>query len=194
MTMIGKMRINRLFPIILIFLVGCEIGGNKTQNSTSPTYITVNNRDYFFNVDTLLKGAHSYIHIVMYEMTNSSDSLSKIELLKRDLINKAQAGVDIKVILEHSGDNYSLNSYNSDAKTYLEGGGVKVVFDSDAITTHSKLIIVDGRVIVIGSTNWSTSAIEYNNETSIMIDDENIASIYENYFENLWLNYGGSSD
>ena len=193
--MIGKMRISRLFPLILIFLLGCEIGGGiKPQNPSSFTYLTVNNRDYFYNVDTLLMGSHNYIHIIMYEMTNSSDSLSKIELLKRDLINKAQAGIEVKVILEHSDDNYSLNNYNSTAKTYLENGGVKVIFDSDAITTHSKLIIVDGRTVVIGSTNWSTSAIEYNNETSIMIDENNIASIYENYFENLWSSYGGSSD
>ncbi len=191
--MTGKMHISRFFLILIIFFVGCEIS-SENQNTQSLLYKTVNNRDYFFNVDTLLKGAHSYIHVIMYEMTGSSDSLSEIELLKRDLCNKAESGVDVKVLLEHSGSNYSLNSYNEQSKSYLESAGAKVIFDDDNVITHSKLIIVDGRAIVIGSTNWSTSAIEYNNETSLMISNENIAGIYEVYFENLWTQYGGSSD
>ncbi len=191
--MIGRKLIYKtlIFLIPLFILFGCEI--NKNSDKTE-TYKIINNRDYFFNVDTLLRGANSSILIVMYEITKSSDSLSNIEQLKKNLTDKAKEGIAVKVILEYSNYNTSLNQYNSDAKILLENGGVDVKFDNDMIITHSKLIIVDDNAIVIGSANWSNSALDNNNETSIIIDDFNINSTYTNYFNSLWNSLGGNND
>ena len=191
--MIGRKLIYKtlIFLIPFFILFGCEI--NKNNNKTE-IYKIINNRDYFSNIDTLLKGANSSILIIMYEITKSSDSLSNVEQLKKNLTDKAKEGVIVKVILEYSNYNTSLNQYNSDAKILLENGGVEVRFDSDIIITHSKLIIVDDNAIVIGSANWSNSALDKNNETSIIIDDFNINSSYTNYFNSLWNSLGGSND
>jgi phosphatidylserine/phosphatidylglycerophosphate/cardiolipin synthase-like enzyme len=191
--MIGRKLIYKtlIFLIPLFILFGCEI--NKNSDKTE-TYKIINNRDYFFNVDTLLRGANSSILIIMYEITKSSDSLSNIEQLKKNLTDKAKEGIAVKVILEYSNYNTSLNQYNSDAKILLENGGVDVKFDNDMIITHSKLIIVDDNAIVIGSANWSNSALDNNNETSIIIDDFNINSTYTNYFNSLWNSLGGNND
>lgn len=191
--MIGRKLIYKtlIFLIPLFILFGCEI--NKNSDKTE-TYKIINNRDYFFNVDTLLRGANSSILIIMYEITKSSDSLSNIEQLKKNLTDKAKEGIAVKVILEYSNYNTSLNQYNSDAKILLENGGVEVKFDNDMIITHSKLIIVDDNAIVIGSANWSNSALDNNNETSIIIDDFNINSTYTNYFNSLWNSLGGNND
>ncbi|MCK4545341.1 hypothetical protein KAU43_07365 [candidate division WOR-3 bacterium] len=193
MKMIGRKLIYKtlIFLIPLFILFGCEI--NKNSDKTE-TYKIINNRDYFFNVDTLLRGANSSILIIMYEITKSSDSLSNIEQLKKNLTDKAKEGIAVKVILEYSNYNTSLNQYNSDAKILLENGGVDVKFDNDMIITHSKLIIVDDNAIVIGSANWSNSALDNNNETSIIIDDFNINSTYTNYFNSLWNSLGGNND
>ena len=191
--MIGRKLIYKtLIPLILVSIfLGCEINKN---NHRTETYKIINNRDYFFNIDTLLKGANNSILVIMYEMTKSSDTLSKIERLKKNLTDKASEGIIVKVILEYSIYNTSLNQYNSDAKLLLENGGVDVRFDSDTIITHSKLIIVDDNITVIGSANWSSSALNNNNETSIIIDDFNINSNYTNYFNILWNSLGGSND
>jgi phosphatidylserine/phosphatidylglycerophosphate/cardiolipin synthase-like enzyme len=47
---------------------------------------------------------------------------------------------------------------------------------------HSKLMIVDAKTVIAGSANWSRSAWQ-NNETSIWMDDEGIASDYRAEFE-----------
>lgn len=46
---------------------------------------------------------------------------------------------------------------------------------------HSKLLIVDGEVVVTGSANWSASAWS-NNENSLWIRDANAASAYATFF------------
>ncbi|TES90411.1 MAG: hypothetical protein E3J87_10080 [Candidatus Cloacimonadota bacterium] len=61
-----------------------------------------------------------------------------------------------------------------------------VKFDSQSVTTHAKIVIVDDRVAFIGSTNWSKSAIEKNNEVNVEIKKEEIVKELESYFQDLW--------
>jgi cardiolipin synthase len=49
-------------------------------------------------------------------------------------------------------------------------------------STHSKLIIVDGSVVIVGSTNWSYYAIDKNHEANVLISDVRIAREFEEYF------------
>jgi phosphatidylserine/phosphatidylglycerophosphate/cardiolipin synthase-like enzyme len=46
---------------------------------------------------------------------------------------------------------------------------------------HCKLIIIDGKTVIVGSTNWSYYAIDKNREASVVIRDERIARIFEEY-------------
>jgi len=65
----------------------------------------------------------------------------------------------------------------------LEKAGVLVYNDPLNITTHSKLIIIDNYITVIGSTNWSYSALMKNNESSVIISSSEVAEHYEEYFD-----------
>lgn len=47
---------------------------------------------------------------------------------------------------------------------------------------HSKLLIIDGQLVITGSANWSAAAWA-NNENSLWIRDANAGSAYETYFE-----------
>ena len=106
--------------------------------------------------------------------------------LINSLIAAKKRGVDINVILDKPYKNKKTdNRANEKTATILSRGGVKVYFDSENITTHSKLIIIDGRYVVIGSTNWSYYALSKNNETNVLIDSEQIAKEYIKYFEEL---------
>ena len=60
------------------------------------------------------------------------------------------------------------------------GAGVRVG------DVHSKLLLVDGDVVITGSANWSASAWS-NNENSLWIRDANAASTYASFFNREFL-------
>jgi phosphatidylserine/phosphatidylglycerophosphate/cardiolipin synthase-like enzyme len=51
---------------------------------------------------------------------------------------------------------------------------------------HDKVMIVDEKVVLTGSYNWSAHAENENNENLVVIISENLASIYENEFQKIW--------
>ncbi len=51
-----------------------------------------------------------------------------------------------------------------------------------AANVHSKLMIVDERLVITGSPNWSNNAWA-NNEASLFIDDAQVAQTYKAEFE-----------
>ena len=51
---------------------------------------------------------------------------------------------------------------------------------------HSKMAILDGRLVIAGSHNWSNSGNYSNDETLIAIDNPNVAAHYEQEFSRLY--------
>jgi phosphatidylserine/phosphatidylglycerophosphate/cardiolipin synthase-like enzyme len=51
---------------------------------------------------------------------------------------------------------------------------------------HSKMAILDGRVTIAGSHNWSNSGNYLNDETLIAIDNPTVAAHYEREFSRLY--------
>ena len=92
------------------------------------------------------------------------------------LAKSAQKGVRVLVILENSGDHdRNLDAENKRTKQLLEAKGVAVYFDSPRKTMHNKLIVIDQRLVLLGSHNLTQAALKYNNEISILIDNPELA-------------------
>ena len=156
---------------------------------------TVNDRDYFTKVHKLLKNANKSIYLIMYS-AHYYDKYpnSPSNLLLKDLAHSKKRGVNVKVILEQ---NYSTKKgfikrkkkiepqQHERVVEFLEKYKIPYILDSPEISTHSKLIIVDGLYTVIGSTNWSYSAIEKNHETSVIIKSKEVATEYMDYFSKI---------
>lgn len=52
---------------------------------------------------------------------------------------------------------------------------------------HNKIAIIDGRILSMGSYNWSKSAEEGNEENLLeFIDEEEIIEIYQERLDYLW--------
>jgi phosphatidylserine/phosphatidylglycerophosphate/cardiolipin synthase-like enzyme len=148
--------------------------------------VLINDRDYYDAVYRAISDAAVSVHIVMYEIVwydYDNEVMSLVHLLG----SKAESGVEVRVILEYDGDNTSFISENNmKVKEYLESRGAEVLLDSPSVRTHDKLIIVDGEVVIVGSTNWSQSALNKNHEAAVLISDEDVAALYEDYFNSLW--------
>ncbi len=147
-----------------------------------------NNGDYKEQILPCLKSAKKSIYIIMFLASYYPQYPdSPVNLFIREMINAKRRGVNVEVILNQSDSDYSSHSTTENLKTgaYLANNGITVYFDSPKKTTHAKLLIIDERFLVIGSANWSYSAMAKNNETSVIIDSPELARSYIKYFEKI---------
>ncbi len=94
-----------------------------------------------------------------------------------ELVRARQRGVEVSVILEAQGGTKDrLDADNHATAAYLARGGVKVFFDSPAVTTHSKVTVIDDRYVFLGSHNLTQGALSRNNELSLLLDSPAMAA------------------
>ena len=72
---------------------------------------------------------------------------------------------------------------------YLIDQGVPVRMDSSENHMHHKFAIIDRKILVNGSFNWTRSATEYNQENILVTDETKLVSAYVAEFEQLWLQF-----
>lgn len=156
--------------------------------------------NYFPAVDRVIRNAEKSVDMVMLEArfyrmrpghaiarpaTQEAPSLTNV--LFDDLARAVERGVKVRMILDggrvwHKGE--PPDNRNLDWGLRARNKGCKVFWDSPDITTHAKLLIIDGRWVVVGSTNWSLFAVEaQNNEVSVLIDSPAVAQAMERFFQ-----------
>jgi phosphatidylserine/phosphatidylglycerophosphate/cardiolipin synthase-like enzyme len=149
------------------------------------------NRQYFNATREAIAAANSSISIVMYQMKSYETESNPIKQLQDELIKAAKRGVKVRVLLdkrESNGKLTALSKENEKTAAYLRENGIDVKLDSLRTTTHTKLVIIDNAIVIVGSHNWSFSAMQENNEASLLIANKELATYYSNYFEFLWQN------
>jgi cardiolipin synthase len=57
--------------------------------------------------------------------------------------------------------------------------GVPVFYDNKERVTHSKILVIDEYITIIGSANWTYSALRKNHEASVMIKSKSVARTFE---------------
>jgi len=118
--------------------------------------------------------ANESVHVMIYGFT--LDDLSKA------LIDAMRRGVEVKVVIEKE------NAYwkGSEYERFLQAG-VDVRLDGNPYTMHHKVVIVDGKIVVTGSYNWTWSAENRNDENIIILMSRSIAENYEKEIQRVWL-------
>ena len=123
----------------------------------------------------------------MYSMIyDPDDAFDWANDLIRELVNAKQRGINVGVVIEYR-TYYGYMDSNLPAYNYLRSNGVNVKLDNETDTDHLKLVIIDNKIVYVGSHNWSESALYYNRETSVKIISEEIAQSFIEYLKN---NYG----
>jgi len=183
-----KMWRKIIFAIIITTLfLSCHNEEPSEPPYGSNSVVVVTNRDYTPFVLEAINKSENYIHILMYEMKYYAfDSVCGESQLLNALIQVHTRGVEVKVILERSNYNSNLNEINESTYVYLVSEGINVRFDSPSVTTHAKLVVIDDKVAFLGSTNWTKSALDGNNEVNVEVTEEGIVRELELYFQNLW--------
>jgi len=58
--------------------------------------------------------------------------------------------------------------------------------DGNPYLMHHKFMVIDGKIVVTGSYNWSYGAEERNDENLVVISSPDIAKLYEAEFNRIW--------
>ena len=121
----------------------------------------------------LVKSATKRIRFLTFSFTDFplADTMSQ----------RAKAGVDVAGVFEKVGS----ETEASELRT-LMCRSVPVKQDGNSGFLHHKVIIVDERIVITGSMNYSTNAEENNDENVIIIDNAEIARLYLQEFDRVW--------
>jgi phosphatidylserine/phosphatidylglycerophosphate/cardiolipin synthase-like enzyme len=106
------------------------------------------------------------------------------EQILNKLIELHSRGVKIRIQLE--GKKADPNKRNSITLKKLKDAGITDIKLATEKTTHNKSICVNSRFLLLGSTNWTKTSMEKNNETNALIDSEIISRAYINYLDKIW--------
>ena len=177
------MKIKRCIPIlILIFSLTLQVVFALPAKDVEP----IPSRLYYPAVHKILNEAKKSIYIVMFEMFYYPKYPTSVgNQLVHDLIDAHKRGVNVEVILEQGTLEKVTRRNREEGGFMLSNAGIKVYFDSLSQTTHNKLIIVDERYTIIGSTNWSYYGLEKNNEASVLIDSIPLAKFFLEEFKRI---------
>jgi phosphatidylserine/phosphatidylglycerophosphate/cardiolipin synthase-like enzyme len=103
-----------------------------------------------------------------------------------DLINAHKRGVKVLVVFDQNvkfwekGKKRDIIERKSEyAYDLLLRAGVPVFYDSKNRVTHSKVMVIDKYITIVGSTNWTYSALRKNHEASVMIMSRGVALAFE---------------
>ena len=143
--------------------------------------------DYPKIITPLLNGAQQTIDVVMYEWKwYTHENAGGVEKFNLAFQAAARRGVKIRVLLNIESMGHAITKINSRTMQYLKLAGVDVKFGQIGVATHAKMLIIDQRVLVLGSHNISKGSFSRNQEASIVVEGGEAIRPYIDYFELLW--------
>ena len=122
----------------------------------------------------LVNEAKESVYFLAYSFT--SDELSDA------LIAAAARGVDVRGVF----DTGQVASNTGGEYERLRAAGINVRLDGEGGSLHDKVLIIDSRIVVTGSYNFSKNAERNNDENTLVIHSQEVAAKYLEEFERIW--------
>ena len=138
-------------------------------------------RDYCFPrqnpcvplIESFINNAHQSIDVAMFSFTSRP--------LAWALVKAAQRGVRVRVILDDGQARSRWSKYR-----FLVKRGIPVKLDNRSAYMHHKFAVIDGKLVITGSYNWTASAEKRNDENLVVLRSPEFIKAYEREFERLW--------
>jgi phosphatidylserine/phosphatidylglycerophosphate/cardiolipin synthase-like enzyme len=122
----------------------------------------------------LIQGAQESIYILAYSFT-SDDIASAI-------LSRARAGVEVVGVFDES--QYQSNE-GTEFDRMLENG-LDIRLDGNSRSMHHKVIIIDEKIVITGSYNFSNNAETRNDENTLVIHNPQITARYTDEFNKVF--------
>ncbi|KAI9251864.1 hypothetical protein BDA99DRAFT_521375 [Phascolomyces articulosus] len=130
--------------------------------------------DSYHKFITALKSAQETLYVCIFSMTDNTTAKALAQAKRR--------GVDVRIIT----DNEQREAKGSDIIRLHEDEGIPFKMDDADQFMHNKFAVIDRRMVITGSFNWSVSARYRNHENVIITNVESVVQAYHEEFEKLW--------
>jgi phosphatidylserine/phosphatidylglycerophosphate/cardiolipin synthase-like enzyme len=121
-------------------------------------------------IEETVTTAEESIHFMAFSFTDTE--------IGNAMIERAEAGVDLTGVFESTGSQTRFSQYG-----VMQQAGLDVYTDGNPYAMHHKVIIVDERIVVFGSYNFTANADDSNNENLLIVDDPDLAAAFEAEFQ-----------
>lgn len=166
-----------LYITVFMLISSPSLSAMQTETENIPS------NKYFNTALTEITNSKSSITMAMYLVSVIPDeSESGPNQLINALVEAKDRGVKVKIILDQninfaseSMDEAVSNNKNQKAYELLKKSNVPVFFDTSDTYTHSKVLVIDEEIVLLGSTNWSKAALTRNNEANVLIRSKDFA-------------------
>ena len=133
-------------------------------------------RAYESSAIWLIDGARRSVVLSLYLLRDSDDPRHPVSRLLQDLVEARQRGVEVTVYLNTKFyDEEPQVSLQTPGLRRLTAAGVRLIAWPSHRTVHDKLLIVDARYVLEGSSNWTVGALRVNGESNTLVDSPALA-------------------
>jgi len=132
-------------------------------------------RDYFTALLDGVDRARTEIFLSAYLFRTIENARGYPEAVLKRLVAAVHRGVRVDVVLERNKNADDLNQNNAETSERLKQAGIRVCMDAPDRVTHTKLVVIDRRYLLIGSHNLTHAALKFNHEASVWIDSAPLA-------------------
>jgi len=159
------------YLILLLFVSTFFTLSFQKMSFSSDTELKLD-KEYYPSLLKDIKSAKKSIFCVIYLIkVNFKSENDPVRILLDALINAKKRGVEVTVIADHNTTfwekNERLESKSDAALAYLKKNGINVNLDPIDIITHNKVVVIDEKIVHLGSSNWTYSALSFNHEANL---------------------------
>lgn len=152
--------------------------------------LLIRNDEFYKLLPKLIIQAKNKIRISTFFMKlTSADSLFSTKRILDILISqKHNNGIDVQVLIDksHKSEKYSSSIVNKEAYLYLKEQGIDIKNFRNKRRHHSKLVLIDDDIVIIGSHNFTSNSFGFLDEVSVLLRSEELNRFYSKLFLERW--------
>lgn len=149
--------------------------------------VFLGHKTYLRYIVELIKDAETSVDLAFYKFALPGNTKKSSFLMVRLAIESAVIrGVLCRVILSRMEPDIGVSATNWATAQWLKSIGIEARYLVSRACLHTKLMIVDNDVLVIGSHNWSGNTYDVTVDASVAIHKGIAIAEASNFFEVLW--------
>ena len=143
---------------------------------TTPTTSLIIGKEFANQVVPLIKAAKKNINIIVFDWRWYHDQIgAEIQRFNHALIIARRKGVRIRAITNPFKTISILRELTMEVKKPITKG-----------LMHTKLMLIDNEIAILGSHNYTMNAFTINYEVSVIIREKEVIERLKQYFDNIW--------
>jgi phosphatidylserine/phosphatidylglycerophosphate/cardiolipin synthase-like enzyme len=161
----GEKMLKAIVILPLLFVSTCSVADNFSTNASYKVCFTPKEQCANLIVTTINQ-AQKQVLVQAYSFTSAP--------IARALVNAHKRGVDVRVILDKS----QFRERGFSSARFFSDYGIPILIDYQPSIAHNKVIIIDQKIVITGSFNFTRAAEKRNAENVIVISDSVLAKKY----------------